>query len=89
MTFLSYMLTPIIVPPSNYPPQAICGEGAYYALGQRLPVSVRSFHPYLQQGFVTGATEESASPTIPQLTWKQDCPVWVDYGPFLGHWCTL
>ncbi|XP_014116412.1 PREDICTED: endogenous retrovirus group K member 113 Pol protein-like [Pseudopodoces humilis] len=32
-------------------------------------------------GFLVGVTEERAKPTIPQLTWKQHHPVWVDQWP--------
>ncbi|XP_014117515.1 PREDICTED: endogenous retrovirus group K member 18 Pol protein-like [Pseudopodoces humilis] len=34
-----------------------------------------------QQGFLVGVTEKRAMPTIPQLTWKQHHPVWVDQWP--------
>ncbi|XP_014108301.1 PREDICTED: endogenous retrovirus group K member 18 Pol protein-like [Pseudopodoces humilis] len=34
-----------------------------------------------QQGFLVGVTEKRATPTIPQLTWKQHHPVWVDQWP--------
>ncbi|XP_014114834.1 PREDICTED: endogenous retrovirus group K member 18 Pol protein-like [Pseudopodoces humilis] len=38
-----------------------------------------TIRPFL--GFLVGVTEKRATPTIPQLTWKQHHPVWVDRWP--------
>lgn len=52
------------------------------------PVGGFLTHP--QWGFLTGATERCAPPSIPQLTWKQKNPVWIEQWPLSKTMlCTL